>query len=218
VTRVKICGIAEMEDAIFAARSGADLIGLVFAASKRRVSRENARLISEAIHNLADSIVVVGVFVDETTTCVNNIANYCNLDWVQLSGDETWEYCRHITRPVIKTVHVSEGKKTGQILDEIKDGHSFSQQHKVMFLMDTKTSAGYGGTGQSFDWRIAEEVASRYPVILAGGLTPENIGNFVKRIKPWGVDVSSGVEENGRKSKSKIANFIKTVKETKGGD
>jgi phosphoribosylanthranilate isomerase len=218
VTRVKICGIAEMEDAIFAARSGADLIGLVFAASKRRVPLENARLISEAIHNLTNGTSVVGVFVNEETTFVNDIANYCNLDWVQLSGDETWEYCRQICRPVIKTVHISDGNKTKQILDEIKDGRSFSQQHKVMFLMDTKTSTGYGGTGQCFDWKIAKEVASRYPAIVAGGLTPENIGNLVKRIKPWGVDVSSGVEENGRKNKSKIANFIKTVKESEGGD
>jgi phosphoribosylanthranilate isomerase len=218
VTRIKICGITEMEQAIYAARAGADLIGLVFATSKHRVSRENARLISETIHNLPNGTAVVGVFVNEETILVNDIADYCHLDWVQLSGDETWDYCRHITRPVIKTVHVSEGKKTEQILDEIKDGHSFSRQHKVMFLMDTKTSTGYGGTGQSFDWRIAEEAASRYPVIVAGGLTPENIGNLVKRIKPWGVDVSSGVEENGRKSERKITNFITTVKETDGGD
>jgi phosphoribosylanthranilate isomerase len=217
VTRIKICGIIEPRHAITASRSGANFIGVVFAAGKRQVSREEARMISKAVHNLGNGTAVIGVFVNMTATQVNHTADYCGLDWVQLSGDETWDYCQQIKRPIIKALHVSSSKTTGQLLDEIAAGYAFLPQDKLIYLLDTKAGEDYGGTGQSFDWQIAQKVSARYPVIVAGGLTPANVGSLVKRVKPWGVDVSSGVEENSRKSETKIKNFIEAVKEAEGG-
>ena len=174
-------------------------------------------MISKAIHNLDNGTAVVGVFVNMTVALVNHTADYCGLDWVQLSGDETWDYCQQIKRPIIKALHVTSSKTTEQLLDEIATGNALLPQDKLMYLLDTKAGADYGGTGQSFDWKIAREVSARYPVIVAGGLDQANVGSLVKRVKPWGVDVSSGIEENGRKSESKIKNFIEAVKEAEGG-
>ena len=213
MTKIKICGLTEIEHALIAAEVGADFLGLIFAPSQRQVSHQKALQIVEAVGSLRTRPAVVGVFVNLTPQEVNLIADYCGLDLAQLSGDESWQYCREINHPVIKVIHVPSGEKADQVLIEIEKGYRLKLKHEPICLLDSKVGQDYGGTGQTFDWQLAREVSARLPVIVAGGLTPENVGQLVKEARPWGVDVSSGVEDNGRKDSAKIEAFIKAVRE-----
>lgn len=228
MTRVKICGLSEVEHALAASRAGADFIGVVFAPSRRQLTPEKALPIVEAVHRLKKHPEVVGVFVNLHAAEVNRIADYCHLDWVQLSGDESWEYCLDIKKPIIKVIHTSAALgmnapascTADDIIDEIKQGKQLLAGKEFICLLDapvkaTSTVLGmntYGGTGETFDWQLARKVAARFPIIVAGGLTPANVGQLVNEVQPWGVDVSSGVETDGRKDISKIDTFIKAAK------
>ena len=213
MTRVKICGLSEVEHALAAAKAGADFLGLVFAHSKRQVSAGRASQIVEAIHTLSPRPAVVGVFVNSPVDEVNRIADYCHLDWVQLSGDETWDYCSQIERPIIEAIHMSACTTTEEIAERMAAGHQLLLRQQLVCLLDSKAENRYGGTGQTFDWQLAKEISARFPVIIAGGLTPGNISQLVEKVHPWGVDVSSGVESNGRKDTTKILAFIEAVRE-----
>ena len=212
MTRVKICGISEIEHALAAAGLGADFVGIMFAPSRRQVSADRAVEISEAVRALADPPEVVGVFVNLPAEEVNRIADYCRLDRVQLSGDEDWQYCLEIEKPVTKVVHITEGKPASKVVREIEEGLELASGKDVLCQLDTQVGDAYGGTGQTFNWELAKEAAARFPVIVAGGLTPENVGRLIREVKPWGVDVSSGVETGGRKDIDKIRDFIKKAK------
>ncbi len=214
MTRVKICGLSEIESALAAGEAGADFLGMVFASSRRQVSPEKARQLVEAVRSLENRPVVVGVFVNSTALEVNRIADYCQLDWVQLSGDENWQYCREIKSPIIKAIHIHKGQKTEDIITEIETGYQLRNKEELFCLLDTHDKAIYGGTGQVFNWQLAKEIVAMFPVMVAGGLTPANVGHLVGEVRPWGVDVASGVESDGQKDISKIRDFIWAVKES----
>ena len=212
MTKVKICGLSEVEHALAAAEAGADFIGVVFAPSRRQVTVKQVLEISEAIHSLKNPPEVVGVFVNLPATEVNRIAGECRLDRVQLSDGEDWSYCLEIERPVTKVVHITEGKKASEIITEIEEGLRVVSNKDVICLLDTQVGDIYGGTGQTFNWELARQAADKFPVVIAGGLTPENVGQLIKEVRPWGVDVSSGVETDRKKDIKKIIEFINRAK------
>ncbi len=211
MTRIKICGIKEEIHALAAAEAGADFIGLVFAPSKRQVTPVQAERLAAAIKQGSNAAEVVGVFVNMPADEVNAIADSCHLDWVQLSGDESWEYCNEITKPVIKAVRIGQKQDTNEICADIDRGDKLISR-KHVYILDTHDRNRYGGTGVSFDWNLARPAAQQYPVIIAGGLTPRNVSQVIKIAAPWGVDTSSGVETDGIKDIRKIRAFIEAVR------
>lgn len=199
---IKICGITTASAAAAVAEGGADLIGFVFAPSRRRISVSDAQVLA---HNLP-GIAKVGVFVNEAVDKVNEIAKVCNLDYIQLSGDESAAYCRQVKRPVIKALQVG---KAG--FWETVTGY------KVEYLLlDTFVPGSYGGTGKVFDWQITAQVraVSNIPVLIAGGLNADNVALAMAETEFQGVDVSGGVETDGKKDPTKILAFIQAVRET----
>jgi phosphoribosylanthranilate isomerase len=204
MSRVKICGLADIAQAQAAAAAGADYIGLVFAASRRQVSVAAAAKISDTVHSLKSPPSVVGVFVNRPAPEVNLIAETCNLDWVQFSGDEDWEYCLNINRPIIKVIRISTNDAEAAIIKIISLGNGLTLAKRLIFLLDSQVQGVYGGTGQTFNWKLAREVAARYPVIIAGGLNPDNVGQLINEVRPWGVD--------GKKDIHKIREFIQNVR------
>jgi len=210
LTKIKICGITEVSYARAAVEAGADLIGVVLAPSPRQVTRDKAREIAAAVkkHNLP----VVGVFVNMPAAAVNAAAADCGLDWVQLSGDESWEYCQQIEKPVIKAIHIMPDWDEKRLLAHLEEGQKKLGNCSPIYLLDTFAEQKYGGTGQAFAWEIARRAVAKYPVVIAGGLHPENVGEVVSRLKPWGVDVSSGVESQGVKDAAKIKAFVQAAR------
>jgi phosphoribosylanthranilate isomerase len=184
---VKICGVTRLEDAEAAVECGADAVGFVFwPKSPRRVETARAR---EIVAALPPDVTAVGVFVNQRGDEVNRIANEVELDLVQLHGDEGEEYVRSIERPVIKAVPFVAEVWKGPIA--IADWLS-----KVRILFDVHDPVKRGGTGRTIDWARAGECADKIDFILAGGLTPENVGEAIARARPYGIDVSSGVESS----------------------
>jgi phosphoribosylanthranilate isomerase len=198
VIRVKICGIRTDTEALAAANAGADAIGLVFAPSRRQIDAAAARRIAGA---LPPFVSRVGVVVNEPFDRLRALIDGVRLDAVQLHGDETAEYCaavRDLGVTVIKAVPVAGA---------IDLGHLRALPIAAV-LLDTHRPGQRGGTGEAFDWRLAAPVAAAMPVILSGGLTPENVRAGITAVRPYGVDVSSGVESGDRKDPSKIQAFI----------
>ena len=212
MTRVKICGVKEKAHALGAGRAGASFIGLVFAPSPRQVTVAQAQEIVGAIKGNCKATETVGVFVNMPAPAVNRIAQACHLDWVQLSGDETWAYCQQIDRPLIKAVRIRAGESSEALHSYLASGAEILSGHKYLYLLDSQVEGKYGGTGITFDWSLARELARRFSMIIAGGLTPENVAQAVETVAPWGVDVSSGVEVGGIKSIAQIRAFIEVVR------
>ncbi|HAP93493.1 MAG TPA: phosphoribosylanthranilate isomerase [Desulfotomaculum sp.] len=197
---VKICGLTDLDTALFVAGAGADAVGFVFAASVRQVSPDLARSISRALPSF---IMKIGVFVNAPLSEVQNTARYCQLDAVQLHGTESPEYCRSVGWKTIKAFSVGGGLSLKMISDFSVDA----------VLLDTYVPDRAGGTGETFDWETAKELGCARPLILAGGLTPANVAGAIRAVQPYGVDVSSGVETDGKKDREKIRQFIKMAKE-----
>ncbi|SEO95488.1 phosphoribosylanthranilate isomerase [Amphibacillus marinus] len=196
---VKICGIIDAETALATAEAGADLIGLVFAKSKRQVTVEQAKTIRAM---LADSVKVVGVFKDEEMSNVNWIAKQVGLDYVQLHGATTLKDCQLSQRPVIKVIAVREQADLEQV-------NAFLAVADYILL-----DGAVAGSGTSFNWHLLNQLThERQRIILAGGLSVANVQAAINQVAPVGVDVSSGVETNGSKDIEKIVQFIKKVQE-----
>ncbi len=212
---VKICGLTCTEDALAARDAGADLLGFVFANSPRRVSPEQARKIVAALAAAPPSPrgtrhLTVGVFVDEHPDTVNRIVESVGLDLVQLHGDESPDYCRSMPVPVIKAFRVqAEGS-----LEALK---SYLGAARYL-LLDRYRPGAAGGTGETFDWSLAEGMAEfGIPWFLAGGLHPANVAGAIAHCRPDGVDVSSGVESSpGVKDHRLIREFIFKAKGAHG--
>jgi len=202
MTKVKICGITSLEDALTAVEAGADALGFVFyAASARHIYPEQA---VEIIRNIPPFVQTVGLFVNEEHAIVNATADQCGLDIIQLHGEESPRYCSSIRRRVIKALRV----KDISVLDAL-------QQYRVSgYLLDTWSPLAHGGTGQTFNWAIAAEAVQKgHRIILAGGLTPDNVAESIREVQPFGVDVSSGVESApGSKDAAKIRRFVEQAK------
>jgi len=213
MTRVKICGIREEVHALAAIKAGADFIGFIFAPTRRQVSPAKAREMVDAVKKSSSAIKTVGVFVDTPASEVNRVADFCGLDWVQLSGNEPWEYCHQIARPIIKAIRIGQQLRE-EINAELTVGLKTLSPQRFIILLDSQVEGKYGGTGITFNWRSAQQVAREFPVIIAGGLNPQNVAQAIEIAAPWGVDVSSGIETGGIKDVAKIKAFIEAVRRT----
>lgn len=188
---IKICGITNYEDASSAVELGADMLGFIFAHSPRRIAPQKAR---EIIAAIPPSVKTVGVFVNEGLAAIREVKDYCGLDLVQLHGDESPEFCHALMPSTIKALRIKDSFS----LPSIKAYHG-----KVRaLLLDTYVKDKAGGTGQTFDWKLALKIKKLgIPIILSGGLGPSNIEAAIITVKPNAVDVNSGVEEfPGKKS------------------
>jgi len=201
MVKIKVCGITNEADAIHAAAAGADALGFIFwQDSPRYIEPEKAAVIIKA---LPPFVTTVGVFVDEESERVNALVRGVKLGVVQLHGTESPEYCRNIRARVIKSFRVRG----------MEDIEPMAAYRVSAFLLDAYKKGVPGGTGETFDWDIASAAKKYGPVILSGGLTPENVCDAVRRVGPYGVDVSSGVEERpGKKDHKKVSAFIDGVR------
>ena len=242
MTLVKICGNREPADALAAAEAGADLVGIVFAESSRQASVQQAQVIVRALgapldeHELAlpppargharedarewfrhgaqvieayldaKRPLTVGVFADQPMDEVNEMAQESGVDLVQLSGDESWDDCLLVAKQVIQVVHVSPIDSPSDPMEYVDPGFA------IALMLDSAHGPHRGGSGRTFDWEVARLMAAELPLMLAGGLTPENVGGAIERVHPWAVDVSSGTEREGRKDPELVRAFIEAVR------
>lgn len=201
MVRVKICGITSLDDALLAVDAGADALGFVFyGPSPRNVAPETA---ADIIHRLPPFIQTVGLFVNEPLSRVNELADICGLDVVQLHGEESPEFCRGVRRRILKALRVRD-------MSTLERMKSYAVS---AFLLDSWSPTAPGGTGQTFNWDIAATAAENGSIVLAGGLTPGNVADAVRQVRPHGVDVSSGVESApGRKDAVLVRQFVAAAK------
>lgn len=203
--KIKICGITNPEDAEVAVASGADALGfMMYRKSPRAVEPAVARTI---VAGLPPFVLPVGVFVNEEAERVRALMDECGFALAQLHGDESALYCRNLGRPALKAIRL---KDRGTLLALAE----FQGRANVRgFLIDAFSDQAYGGTGQTVDWALAQEAARSAPVILAGGLNPANVARAIQMVRPYGVDVSSGVESSpGKKDSDKVKAFIAAVR------
>jgi phosphoribosylanthranilate isomerase len=203
--KVKICGITNAEDATVAVEAGADALGFVFyRKSPRYIDPTLARQI---VMGLPPLVIPVGVFVDEEQQMVQNIMDDCGLAVAQLHGNESAIYCKELGRTVWKALRVKD-RSTFLALAEFRGRAGVRG-----FVLDAYSDQAYGGTGQVIDWQLASEVAKAANILLAGGLTPDNVEKAIEAVRPYGVDVSSGVESApGKKDHEKVRAFIRAAK------
>ena len=202
MTRIKICGITRVEDALAAAQAGADAIGLVFyERSPRHVSVAQAAQLAAA---LPPFVTTVGLFVNAEAAFVHEALAQVSLDLLQFHGDETPEYCAQFGKPYLKAIRVKAGVDLLQCASDFRGAKGL--------LLDAHVEGVPGGTGATFDWTLIPEQLP-LPVILSGGLDAENVAAAIEQVRPYAVDVSSGVEaDKGIKDAAKIARFIQEVK------
>jgi phosphoribosylanthranilate isomerase len=238
MTAIKLCGLREPAHVELAASLGVELIGLVFARrSSRHITVEEARralaplgareetpapLVHDAIppgpwfQRCVAALnarfqerrpLVVGVFADQPPTLVNAIVEEVGLDLVQLSGHEPWDQALEIKRPVIKAIHIRQDADAQSLLARYEVGTA------AVVMLDTGAQGADGGSGQTFDWSVAADFGKSLPYILAGGLAAGNVAQAIAAAQPWGVDVSSGIERDGRKDPTLMEAFVRAVRD-----
>ncbi len=221
MTRFKICGLREPGHAVVAAESGADFLGFNFVHGVRRqLSEEQGQaVISEyrEVHG-EDGPRLVGLFANQPLEEVNRIVERCGLDLAQICGDETLDYLDRVDIPVIRQVRVRVDGPHHAAVAETLEAVSAIADRGHLVLLDRREPGALGGTGLSFPWDIAREVAEHHDFFLAGGLSPDNVAAAIDEVQPWAVDVSSGVETNGVKDPDKIVAFARQVRGTGAGD
>ena len=201
MVRVKICGNVTLKDTMAAVEAGADAVGFVFYARSPRVVSPKA--VAAIVSHLPPFVTPVGLFVNEKPEVVRQIASDCGIRLVQLHGEESPQYCAELKLPVLKGIRVRTRE----------DVANLSAYRVDAILLDAYVEGMAGGTGTTFDWSLAVEAKTWGPIILAGGLTPDNVGEAISRVRPYGVDVSSGVESSpGAKDHAKVKAFVETVK------
>jgi len=205
VVRVKVCGITNLEDALAAIQLGADAIGFVFAKSPRHVSIQEAERI---IEKLPPFVNFTGLFVNANRKVVEKTIKTCKIDTLQFHGEESNGYCSYFkrTHKVVKAFRIKDKKILDLLLNYDVDG----------YLLDTYIEGAAGGTGKIFDWNLAKRAKTLVsPVILSGGLNPGNVAQAIKKVRPYAVDVSSGIEKRpGKKDLRLMKEFIKVVRNT----
>jgi len=202
MTKIKICGITNMEDAMAAVNLGVDALGFVFYKDSKRYIKPSKAY--EITRMLPPFVTKIGVFANEDQVAIRDITAEIKLDLLQIHGDETPEYCGRLEIPYIKAFRLKDGTTLSEVNEYSTD----------FLLFDTYSKDEYGGTGHAFDWRILKDKPfdNKY-VILSGGLNPGNVGDAVSFLNPYAVDVSSGVEEYpGKKDIEKLIKFIEAVK------
>lgn len=198
--KVKICGITDIRTAKIVCEYGADAIGFVFAKSKREITPDQAK---QMIEELPENVMKVGVFVNESIELIQNIVTYCGLTHVQLHGDEQNYHIKRLNIPCIKAIGVSS-----------REDIERAEEYETDFILfDSPKEQFHGGNGKTFSWELLRSNPIGKKCILAGGLQLENIAEAIEMVQPYMVDVSSGVETNGKKDIEKIKKFITKAKE-----
>jgi len=206
IPKIKICGITNYDDAAMAVDLGVDALGFIFASSPRKIEPDKARKI---IMKLPPFVKTVGVFVNEDTENMLDIVKYCGIDNIQLQGDEPPETCESLMPRTIKALKIKD--------DCIPQQFSLYKGTVKALLLDTYSKKVAGGTGKTFNWDIAVKMkALGVPIILAGGISPSNIGEAVKKVNPYGIDVGSGIEEKpGKKDHSLMKELFENLRKEK---
>ena len=201
--KVKICGLTNLEDALIAAEAGADALGFVLYPRSPRCVKSNT--VQEIVRQLPPYVTTVGVFANIGAKEIMDIMRGCGLDLAQLQGDEPPSVCKRLGSRAVKAIRVKD-----------RDSLAAMKNYSVRaFVLDTYSTENFGGTGKQFDWNLAVEAKQYGRVILAGGLNPENVREAIETVRPYGVDVSSGVEQRiGKKDPEKVRRFIAGAKKS----
>lgn len=214
MTRLKICGLRDAEHALVAAKAGADFLGFVFVPGVRRqISTAHAQEIIASYRQTygEGGPRLVGLFADQPLDDVNLIVESCRLDMAQLCGDEDSDYWGQVNVPLIKQIKVRDPGDPTSTVEQVARTVERVVASGYIAMLDSYEAGSLGGTGMTFDWSIARDVAGRHDIVLAGGLNPETVADAIAEVGPWGVDVSSGVETDGVKDSEKIRRFAEAV-------
>ena len=203
--KIKICGITNQIDALHAINAGVDALGFIF--YKKSPRHVSLNVVKSIVAHLPPFVLTVGVFVNEEAKVVRDIVDECGLALAQIHGDETADFCESLGRPVMRGIRLRD-RNTFLAMAEYK-----GRARVRGFILDAFSQDSYGGTGKTADWDLAKEAAQSFSFFLAGGLTPDNVQEAIEKVKPYGVDVSSGVESSpGKKDPAKVQAFIQAVK------
>jgi phosphoribosylanthranilate isomerase len=210
---VKICGLRTAEHALVAAEAGADLLGFIFAPARRQIDPSEATRIGAAVRAIippSHMPTLVGVFVDEAPERMRAVAEECGLGAIQLSGDEAPAIASQLAGiAIVKTIRFQDTVNERAWLQNTPPN--------VRLHVDAHVPGAYGGAGVRADWEQSQRLARQHPILLAGGLTPANVGAAIGQVRPWGVDVSSGVETDGVKDSAKIRAFVAAARRRSAG-